>query len=305
MTAPGAAVLVTGASGFLGRALVPRLDAAGYRVTALGNTRADSPFGARVEYRAGDLTGAGNGAALLRPWRWDAVVNLAGPVSLAAEPVSAAGALADHAAIVQSLLAALPPAWPGRFVHASSMTVYGLPETLPIAEAHPLRPLHAYGEAKRLAEAALLDAPDRPGDAWVLRLPGLFSADRRGGALYHFIRAARAGAELVVSTEPAVPWDVLHVDDAAHAVLAALGAPARGPGPVNVAYGEPVQLMQVAERVAARGGRGSRVVRRGAADPPAFAMDVSRAASLFPWPPATLDQRLGELWDALEEARDG
>jgi UDP-glucose 4-epimerase len=302
VTPAGGVVLVTGASGFLGRALVPRLKAAGYRVTALGNTRRDSPFGAGVEYLAGDLARADAARALLSPWRWDAVANLAGPVAGGAAPVSDADSLADHSRVIGSLLAALPEGWRGRFVHVSSMTVYGLPEVLPVSETHPLRPLHAYGEAKRRAEAALLDAPRRPGDAWVLRMPGLFSAGRRSGALYHFVRAARSGADLAVQTEPAVPWDVLHVDDAARAVVGALASPARDPGAVNVAYGERVQMVELAERLAARGG--SRVVRRGAADPPAFAMDVSKAAGLFAWPPATLEQRLDELWAALAEPEE-
>lgn len=305
LSPPGPAVLVTGASGFLGRALVPRLAAAGYRVTALGNTRPDSPFGPEVEYLRGDLARPAEARALLRPWRWDAVANLAGPVSRGMEPVAGAPALGDHAAIVRALLQALPPGWPGRFVHVSSMTVYGLPEALPVPVSHPLRPLHAYGEAKRLAEAALLEGPDRPGDAWVLRMPGLFSEERRGGALYHFIRASAAGEALAVVTEDAVPWDVLHVDDGARAVLGALASPARDPGPVNVGYGEVVRVTDVASRLAARGGRGSRVVRRGSVPPPGFALDVSRTAALFPWPPATLDARLEALWEAFAGQAEG
>jgi UDP-glucose 4-epimerase len=297
--AAGAAVLVTGGSGFLGQVLVPLLAAAGYRVTALGNTLRETPFGPGVEYRAGDLARPDEADEVLGRWRWDAVVNAAGPVPHGMEPVSAADPLADHSRVVRHLLAALPEGWPGRFVHVSSMAVYGLPDSIPVSETHPLRPLHAYGEAKRRAEALLLEGGLRPRDAWSLRMPGLFSERRRDGALYAFIRAAQAGEPLSVVTEHSLPWDVLHVYDAARAIMAALAAPATDPGPVNVAYGSPVQVVRMAERLAARGGRGSRVVRLGAADPPAFAMDVSRAAELFPWPPATLDERLEELWAAL------
>src|SRR5439155_8748155 len=65
----GTRVLVTGATGFLGKALVPRLVGCGYQVTEV--SRHSTPI-------AADLSNAAATAAL-QPWRWDIVVNLAGP----------------------------------------------------------------------------------------------------------------------------------------------------------------------------------------------------------------------------------
>lgn len=39
-----------------------------------------------------------------------------------------------------------------KFIFASSMTVYGLPESLPVTEEHPKNPMDYYGKTKLMAE---------------------------------------------------------------------------------------------------------------------------------------------------------
>jgi UDP-glucose 4-epimerase len=287
-------VLVTGATGFLGRPLVERLAGAGYQVTAL----ARSVDGVDAEALRVDLADVRAAREALSPWRWDAVVNLAGPA-----PKGAAG-FADGAALVgahvraaANLRAALPAGWPGRLVHASGFIVYGIPQGVPVAEDHPRAPLHAYALAKVLAEDVLLAGEGL--DRWILRLPGLFSEERREGALYRFIRAARDGETLSVTAPDPLPWDVLHVSDAVEAIALALAAEARDPGPVNVGHGEPVELAAVARWIAERAGTGSEVRVEGA-EHPVFAMDVTRARKLMGWAPPPLHERLERLCSAFE-----
>nr|MBA2320078.1 NAD(P)-dependent oxidoreductase [Deltaproteobacteria bacterium] len=67
-------VLVTGASGFLGRAVVRRLAAGGDAVVALGRTEVPE-----AENRPVDLTDAAAVRAALAPGDFDALVHLAGP----------------------------------------------------------------------------------------------------------------------------------------------------------------------------------------------------------------------------------
>ena len=287
-------VLVTGGSGFLGQRLVPRLLAAGYVVTATGMSAAASPFAPEVEFLSVDLRDRAAALALLQPWRWDAAANLAGPV-----PGGNEGwprdfhTMSAHVNISLNVCAAAAPA--ARIVHTSSMTVYGFPRELPVAEEHPREPLHCYGAAKVYAEDVFSGCLADGGDLWVLRLPGLFSEARKGGALYHFARAAVRGEELVVSAAQPTPWEVLHVDDAVHAILLALRSEERNPGAVNVGYGEPVDLLSVARWMAQAAGAGSTVRTEGASAHPEFVMEIARARRTLGWSPAPLHARLGAM----------
>lgn len=290
-----ATILVTGATGFLGVPLVKRLARDGYRVTALGRREQPPDFAEGVEYLSIDLE-EGNAASRLRPFRWDGVVHLAGAApktELSWE--EGAELIASHVRMAAALLALIPAGWQGRLVHASGFIVYGMPESLPVTENHARRPLHAYALAKALAEDVLLVGAGADLDLWVLRLPGLFSEGRRSGALFRFAAAALAGEDLIVEAERPLPWEVLHVDDAVDSIVRSLISRRRAPGPVNVGYGEPVDLLSMAGRIAARAGKGSRVERRGSAMPVSFQMETTRMRELIGQPSHTLDRRLDQL----------
>jgi nucleoside-diphosphate-sugar epimerase len=294
-------VLVTGASGFFGAALVPRLMGAQYTVTSLSRTPSPLGSGSDVEHVAVDLRDAAATRRALSPFRWDAVVHLAGPAPKSEQTwADSVDTVTAHVQAVLHLTAATPPGWSGRFVHASGMIAYGTPESLPVLEDHRRRPMHAYGLAKRLAEDVLLGS--NLADRWILRLGGLFSERRKSGALFNFARAASAGEPLrVTTTSPPVPWEVLHVDDAAEAVMRSLSSPARDPGPLNVGYGEPIHIVEIAERFAKGAQRGSQVVLTGPS-PPRFHADISKARRLLDWPPASLAERLDQLRESIGSA---
>lgn len=287
-------VLVTGASGFLGQAVVRRLAAGGDAVVALGRTAV-----AKVENRAVDLTDPAAVRAALAAGDFDALVHLAGPAPKGAPGWDAGWPLVRlHHGLAAHLANGLPPGWTGRVVHASGMIVYGLPDAGPRArslvdETCPLRPMHLYGLAKVMAEDAWLARP--PADLWMLRIPGLFSASRRSGAVWGFACAAAAGMAPTVTADRPTPWDLLHVDDAAEGIARALSAPGPGPGALNLGYGEAVSLDTVARWFAEA--VGAQVILAGRAQP-LFGLDVTRAKERFAWPPRRLDERLAAVLDA-------
>lgn len=299
---PAPRILVTGATGFLGRPLIERLVSDGAQVTALSRKVRGAHLPAAVEPIAADLTSPLEAAAVLSPWRWDAVVNLAGPVTKTVETFEEGTVTATaHVRIALHLLRALPAGFEGRVIHTSSMTVYGLPQSLPVQEDAQRRPIHLYGLGKSIADEVFLASND-PLDVWVLRLPGLFAPWRKGGALFHFARAARRGEPLrVTATEP-IAWDILDVRDAVEAIARALASKARRPGAVNISYGEPVEIVAMAKRIAALGGKGSPVIPPLDVTHPVFQLDIRLARELLDWPPWTLDARLEELLASVEEA---
>jgi len=294
-------VLVTGATGFLGRVQVPLLVADGHTITALGGATRESPFDETVEYLSLDLTAADSVSAAFSDWRWDALVHLAGPVAHGAlDWDKERDLVTSHVRMALNLSAAIPNGWQGRVVHASSMTVYGTPEALPILESHPRAPRHMYGLGKVLAEDAWLSK--RGLDLWCLRFPGLFSANRRGGALYHFMQAARTGRPLHITAPEPTPWDVLDVRDAAEAIRLALRAQSRHVGPLNVSYGEAVELRGLAKMVVEIAESASPTVVQPDIRHPAFQMSIAKAATLFAWDPPALRTRLHELYIAFGES---
>ena len=146
--------LVTGASGFVGRHLLPRLIAAGDAVLGVGldpEGGASPPPGASWERL--DLLDAGGLAARVADFRPERVVHLAGQ--------SAQGlALADPAPSVRvnvlgtlHLLEALRRGAPAaRLLVISSGEVYGNPGPAPVGEDSPVAPVNPYGASKAAAE---------------------------------------------------------------------------------------------------------------------------------------------------------
>lgn len=287
-------MLVTGATGFLGKPLVQRLISGGYQVTALGRRQKVSPFGPEVEWAAGDLADRQFAGSILHPWRWDALVNAAGPVpkkdTILADDY---GVLSSHVGIALGVCAAVPYRWSGRFMHISTMSVYGVPEHLPVSENHPLRPINVYGTAKALTDEIVLAwMRKQDADCWVLRLPGLFSQTRQSGAIYNFALAALRGRPIAISASQPTPWDVLHVDDAVEAVVRAIGSESCNPGAVNISYGEPVELGAIARLIVEISRSSSEVQNPSDTRHPVFQMDITRARHLLGWPPYTLRERL-------------
>jgi UDP-glucose 4-epimerase len=164
MTTGDMDVLVTGAAGMAGRAMVPVLRSAGHRVVAI-----DLPGAAPAADVHADLTDAGQADALIGDAGFAAVVHAAAIPSPGQHPphvVFANNMMATFNVIEACVRSGVP-----RLVNISSVGVLGLhyatrrflPDYLPIDEQHPLCPQDPYGLSKLFGEQ-LCDAAVRRSD---------------------------------------------------------------------------------------------------------------------------------------------
>ncbi len=272
-------ILVTGAAGQLGRALVDRLAACGRTVLPVDPA---SPAGWGPGRTVESLTERDLHGVTC-------VVHLAGdksdpPASLA----SADQALAANVTPTMTLLAAARGVH--RIVYASSISVYGAPRSEPVVEDHPTAPDRPYGVTKLMAEHLMRQAAGSiEGPVVILRLAQVYGPGSPAKlAMYRFIDRALAGVPLTLTVPPVLRRDYLHLDDAVSALMCAITAPlARGAHVFNVGAGRPLSLGRLAEVVCTTLGQTAAPVLE--LDPRARAvnmwLDCTRAGALLGWTP--------------------
>ena len=150
-------ILVTGGAGYVGAVSVEAFLAAGHGVVVLDDLstghRSAVPDGARLS--VGDYTDRGTAAAVFAEESIEAVLHCAAR-SLVGESIEQpARYFGDNVGGGIGFLETARHAGVMRFVLSSSAAVYGIPDTTPITEDAPLRPVNPYGESKRSLEAAM------------------------------------------------------------------------------------------------------------------------------------------------------
>lgn len=165
-------VLVTGASGFIGRHLVDRLLAAGMAVRSLVREKRGAARPGEEVVAVGDFSAVADFAPALAGCT--AVVHLAGQAHKfgATKAKQEAGFHAVNSDATQRLAEAANMAGIRKFVFISSIGVHGSASSYPITESSPLSATEPYSASKLSAEMGLRDlAWDRGLDITIVRPP--------------------------------------------------------------------------------------------------------------------------------------
>ncbi|WP_072314922.1 NAD-dependent epimerase/dehydratase family protein [Agrococcus sp. Marseille-P2731] len=208
-------VVVTGASGFLGRAVAAELVAAGHEVRTLQRRPSTVPG---VTDALGSITDAGHVARTLRGA--EGVVHLAAKVSLAGDPGEFRTVNVEG---TRTMLDAAERTGVTRFVQVSSPSVAHLGASLAGVGADPASPEHARGDyARTKAEAELL-ALDRDSAAMavVAVRPHIVWGPGDTQLIERIVERARRGRVPLLSGGTAL-IDTTYVDNAATGIAAAL-----------------------------------------------------------------------------------
>lgn len=229
-------IFLAGATGVVGRRVVPALIEAGHRVTGVARTQ-DRKRQLEARGAAAAMVSLFDPRALADAVRGhDVVINLAThipPMSRLFFP----GAWRENDRVrregVANLVGAAAAARATRFIQESFAPIYPDRGDKWIDESTPLSPVK-YNRSVVDAEATVMRFAGHDRTAVVLRFAGFYGPD--AAQLVDMIRYVRRGRSPLPGPEDAFISSVSH-DDAATAVLAALGAPG---GAYNVVDDEPV-----------------------------------------------------------------
>lgn len=294
--------LVIGGSGFIGSHLVDALVYSGYSVRTYDcMPERFRPTPAGVEFVQGDFRDTATlGDALIGI---DIVYHL---LSTTVPGTSNLDPVADiQGNLVNSvrLLALMREAEVKRLVFLSSGgTVYGIPQTDPVAENHPLQPISSYGIVKSAIEQYLHMEHYLHGlDYTVLRASNPYGP-RQGhggvqGVIGTYLWNYAHDKPLQLWGDGSVVRDFIYVEDLAElCVRAGQGA---GVGCYNAGSGEGHSIRQIIDAISdvvgeeiepdIKPGRGH--------DVPRSVLDISRAKTAFGWKPRTsLEQGVARAW---------
>ncbi|HEU0166615.1 MAG TPA: SDR family oxidoreductase [Chloroflexota bacterium] len=282
-------VLVTGASGLLGFAMVRAARARGWTVTAaLRSHTAELLAAVRrpIEIVAHDLAITSALAALVAETRPDAIIHtgaMSRPDECAANP-----ALAKAVNVEATRALAIAAHERGaHFVFTSSDLVYGVNEATLFEDSSAPAPLGVYAATKLAAEQAALDATD--GQATIARLGLLYGWGTGAHQCFaeEWLAALQRGKPVRAFTDQF--RRALYAEDAA-AMLLAL-ADSRKPGVYNVCGPELTSRYEFALQLARTFGCNLTLVQRaqqadfGYADPRPSRLDLSttKLASAIGW----------------------
>ena len=299
-------VLVTGGAGYIGSHACKALAQAGYTPVTYDNLsrghRHAVRWGPLVEGEIADRVAV---AAALKAHSITSVMHFAAFAYVGESGTDPSLYYRNNVVGTLALLDAMREVGVDRIVFSSTCATYGLPDSVPIAETTPQRPVNPYGETKLAIERVL----HWYGEAYGLRSVALryFNAaggDRAGEIgeehdpethLIPLVLRAALGSGPPVSifgTDYPTPdgtavRDYIHVEDLASAHVRALEYLANGGAgaAVNLATGRGYSVREIIAAAAKAIGHDvpHRETPRRPGDPPALVADPSLARSLLGW----------------------
>ena len=301
-------ILVTGGAGFLGSHLCERLIGQGHEVLCLDNYFTGSKQNVAHLLARPNFELVRHDVTFPLYVEVEQIYNLAcpaSPVHYQHDPVQTTKT-SVHGAINMLGLAKRTGA---RILQASTSEVYGDPEVHPQTEdywgrVNPVGLRACYDEGKRCAETLFFDYQRQHGlEIKVARIfntygPRMHPND--GRVVSNFIVQALAGKDITIYGDGSQTRSFCYVDDLVDGLIGLMQTDSAITGPVNLGNPDECSIIELAERIVALTGSGSKLVYRPlpADDPVQRRPDITLAGELLDWSPAVqLEKGLAATMD--------
>ncbi|WP_145106371.1 UDP-glucose 4-epimerase GalE [Cereibacter sediminicola] len=295
------AILVTGGAGFIGSHACKALHRAGLRPVSFDNLSTGHAHAVRYgPLVQGDVRDAAAVEAALRAHDARAVIHFAASAYVGESMADPARYYDNNVGGMIGLVQGCRAAGVKRIVFSSSCATYGVPESLPIRETTPQRPINPYGRTKLIGEEILRDLSVEGMRHVALRYFNAAGADPEGELGEHHdpethllplaLKAASGqGTPLAIfGTDYPTPdgtciRDYIHVADLARAHVLALARLREGGESLalNLGTGRGHSVREIVAAIEAVTGRAVpvRLEPRRPGDPPELVADPGRAVA--------------------------
>jgi UDP-glucose 4-epimerase len=303
-------VLVTGGAGYIGSHAILALLDSGHRPVVIDNLvtgfRWAVPDG--VSFYEGDIADSELVTQIIRDEAINAVMHFAGSVVVPESVENPLKYYHNNTAKTRALIETIVQGNVRHMIFSSTAATYGIPETSPVREDMPTRPINPYGTSKLMTELMLRDvAAAHDFNYCALRYFNVAGADPEGRSGQSTIGAThliKIGVEAALGKRDTVSVfgtdyatddgtgvrDYIHVADLAAAHVIALEALVADPATshtLNCGYGHGYSVMQVLDAVDRV--TNTKLVRklegRRAGDPDSLISDNKAIKARFGWQP--------------------
>jgi UDP-glucose 4-epimerase len=198
-----------------------------------------------------------------------------------------------------------------RFVNASSSSIFGKPDYLPIDESHPTHPTSPYGVSKLAAEQYVKVFHRVYGmNAVSLRYFSVYGPRGRPDQVIHrFTESLAHNRPPLINGDGSHTRDFTHVSDVVAATISAAEREGMGGEVFNIGFGKRTSISELAEKLIVLTGREGKVrpthVEESKGDFPDTQADNRKAQKLLGWKPkVSLDRGLKDYVGWYKESRE-
>ena len=282
---PSKTVLVTGGAGFIGSHLVDKLIGEGYSVKVIDNFSTGRIENLRhlennpnLEIMKGDLKNYADAVEAVRGV--DAVFHFAANPEVRVSTTSPRTHFDENVVATFNLLEAMREHGVRELVFASSSSVYGEPEEIPVGEDAPIRPVSVYGASKAACENLIHAYTKLYGmKAVALRYANVVGPRLRHGVIYDLLMKLKKNREeLEVLGDGMQTRSYIYVTDAVEATITAWRRATSGYEAYNVASEDWITVNDVVKAILGQLGLSPKIIHKPVLHGVGWPGDVKRIA---------------------------